>query len=90
MEESRFRKALYYAVREDFNADISLGHVEKNKNLDALIQEAIAFIEGLPEGGQIPYTISQIELIGLANASQRRKQPHLFSQRRRDLNERRK
>ncbi len=78
MEEKRFREALYYAVREDFNADISLGHVEKNQRLDALIREAVSFVEGLPKGAKIPYPVSLIELIALANASNRRAQPFLF------------
>lgn len=78
MDEKRFREALYYAVREDFNADISLGYVEKNPKWDALIREAVAFFES-HKGKKFPYGMNLIEIEGLARAAQRRTAPSLFS-----------
>ena len=78
MDEKRFREALYYAVREDFNAGISLGHVENNPKWDALIREAIAFFEGYMDG-KFPYEMNLVEVEGLARAAQRRIAPSLFS-----------
>ena len=78
MEEKRFKEALYYAVREDFNADIGLGHVEKNPKWDALIREAIAFFESHKDRG-FPYGMNLIETEGLAPAARRRIAPSLFS-----------
>lgn len=78
MDEKRYREALYYAVREDFNADISLGHMEQNLKLDALIREAIVFFEG-HKNREFPYGMNLIEIEGLAHAAQRRIAPSLFS-----------
>lgn len=78
MNEKRFREALYYAVREDFNTDISLGYVESNPKWDALIREAIAFFESHTDK-KFPYPMRGVEIIGLACAAQRRIAPSLFS-----------
>jgi len=72
MDQSEFRKALYYAVREDFNADISKGHIERNPKLNELIVDAIRFYESY-RGKRFPYQMSMIEIIGLARASKRRR-----------------
>ena len=78
MDEKRFREALYYAVREDFNADIILGHIEDNPKWDGLIREAVTFFEG-HKGKKFPYPMNGAEIIGLARAAQRRMAPLLFS-----------
>ena len=78
MDEKRFREALYYAVREDFNADIGLGYVESNPKWVALIREAIAFFESHKDK-KFPYPMNGVEIIGLARAAQRRIAPSLFS-----------
>jgi len=78
MEVKRFREALYYAVREDFNADISLGYVESNPKWVALIREAIAFFES-HKGKKFPHPMSGVEITGLARAARRRIAPSLFS-----------
>jgi hypothetical protein len=73
--EADFRKALYYAVREDFNADIQ----ERNggsmfpyidTDFDPLIRQAIAFFESTPEE-KLP-TMCAVEIEALALAANRR------------------
>lgn len=73
MDEAEFRKALYYAVREDFNADITKGHIERNPKLNQFIIDAIAFYESHHRIKKFPYQMSMIELICLARASGRRR-----------------
>jgi len=75
MTPALFRKALYYAVREDYNAEI----VERKGGtmfpfidtaFDPLIREAIAYFESTPED-QIP-AMCGVEITALALAANRR------------------
>lgn len=74
MTEARFRKALYYAVRESFNNQ-SPRVAGIDKRFDSLICEAIEFVESVDE---LPYEWSVVEAECLGECTRRRLQPALF------------
>lgn len=69
VEMELFDKALYYAVREDYNSSITPGYIDK-KN-DALIREAINYIES---GNKFPNSsyVNNVSVQALARAANRR------------------
>ncbi len=75
MTEDEFRKAVYYAVRETFNAERSGGdpnHIDLR--WDDLIRKAIKFFEDhINAGKQFPFELRGIELIDLGAAAGRRR-----------------
>ncbi len=71
MTEFQFRKGCYLAMREGFNAEKSPGFIDKK--WDKLIRDTISLIENGEE--EMPYAMSQIEVVGLAQAANRRKLP---------------
>lgn len=69
MTLDKFNEALFYAVREDFNACRTSGYIDQ-KN-DALIREAIGFIEAGNKFPETPY-VAQVSIRALAMAARRR------------------
>jgi hypothetical protein len=76
MDERTFRKALFYAVREDFNVDATGNIFFRETRHDALIREAIVYFEQTPEQELPPMSLVEVE--SLAHAANRRIQTTLF------------
>jgi hypothetical protein len=70
MSHKLFKKALYYMVREGFNADHFPGFIETR--WDSLIRRAIRYFKNT-DPKKLP-AISRIEIIELIRAEKRREQ----------------
>jgi len=77
MDIKEFKKALYYAVRECFNADILNDDSYIDERWDLLIRKAIAYFENTKEENLPP--MCEVEIVSLAECSRRRLYPTQIS-----------